>query len=93
MEPIDVAKIDYREEFAKVADHWAGLMPMMLMEECGELIQAVSKNERKHTVATQDAVLAEMADVCISIGAVMAQMGLDPLDLAEAMDRKLLKQY
>lgn len=93
MEPIDVTKIDYRDEFKKVKDHWGYRMPMMLMEECGELIQAVSKDQRKHTVETQEAVLTEMADVIISIGGLMAQMELEPTDLFDHIDRKLMKRY
>ena len=93
MKEIDVKEIDYRDEFRNVANHWDDQMPMMLMEECGELIQAVSKDQRKHTVKTQNAVLTEMADVVISIGALMSQMELEPCDLFEAIDRKLLKQY
>ena len=33
-------------ETVKVANHWGDRMPMMAMEECGELIQAISKYER-----------------------------------------------
>jgi NTP pyrophosphatase (non-canonical NTP hydrolase) len=68
-------------------------MPMMLAEECGELIQAVSKDQREFSLETQDAVLNEMADVLISIGALMAQMELEPTDLFDRIDAKLMKQY
>ena len=84
---------DYRICFKGVADHWGDRMPMMAMEECAELIQAVSKHQRKHTVETQEAVLAEMADVAISIGALMVQMGLEPVDLMEAIEEKLNNKY
>jgi phosphoribosyl-ATP pyrophosphohydrolase len=93
MKETDVKEIDYRVEFKKVADHWGYHMPMMLAEECGELIQAVSKDQRKFTVETQEAVLTEMADVIISIGALMAQMELEPTDLFDHIDAKLMKQY
>lgn len=37
----------YNELIKDVSNYWAERMPMMCMEEAGELIQAISKYERK----------------------------------------------
>lgn len=36
----------FEDEIKSVADHWGDKMPMMAMEECAEVIQAISKVER-----------------------------------------------
>lgn len=45
---INLTNLD-NQKFIDVADYWGVKMPMLLVEECGELIQAVSKYERFHS--------------------------------------------
>ena len=85
--------MNYVKEFANVARFWGDRMPMMAMEECGELIQAISKDERHRSTFTEDKLLEEMADVVISIYALMALRELTPEDLQEKIDAKLSKKY
>lgn len=85
--------MNYVQEFANVAKFWGDRMPMMAMEECGELIQAISKDERYRNTFTEDKLLEEMADVVISIYALMALRELTPEDLQVKIDAKLSKKY
>lgn len=88
-----------------VAFWWNDLMPIMLMEECAELQQAISKRER-HMAVAQDTwednqeqctleqkIVAEMADVTISINAYCIWAGIDINDVLKAVDDKLQKEY
>jgi NTP pyrophosphatase (non-canonical NTP hydrolase) len=85
--------VNYMDEIKKVAAHWGDRMPMMAMEECGELIQAISKDERYRNTFTEEKLLEEMADVVISICALMELRELEPTDLQEKIDAKLSKKY
>jgi len=85
--------VNYMDEIKKVAAHWGDRMPMMAMEECGELIQAISKDERYRNTFTEEKLLEEMADVVISICALMELRELTPEDLQEKIDAKLMKNY
>lgn len=51
-----------------ISKHWEEKMPIMTCEECGELIQAISKYERNDGdgQSTED-LINEMGDVIISI--------------------------
>ena len=89
----------------EVASHWTFRMPMMAMEECGELIQAISKFERnsefRETNSEQfvwaghklENVIEEMADVFISCSALCHQYGISEDDIIEAIEKKLQKNY
>ena len=84
---------DYNDEIKTVASFWGDKMPMMLMEECGELIQALSKRERNHTLETEINVIEEIADVLISIGAVMEHYGISDDEVKHRICNKLDRQY
>ena len=89
----------------EVANHWTFRMPMMAMEECGELIQAISKFERSSTFRETDNdkfvwdgtkienIIEEMADVFISCSALCHQYGISEDDIIEAIEKKLQKKY
>lgn len=74
----------------------------MLMEECAELQQAVSKFERYLNVevtsesrerALRSNITKEMADVQIAMMAYCEYFGIKPEDIFKATDEKLRKKY
>lgn len=75
-------------------------MPMMAMEECAELIQAISKMER-YTVDdeprghwhTEKDLIAEIGDVIISMNALMEIYGLEYSRLDDYIFEKLNRTY
>lgn len=88
----------FMDKTAGVARFWDDKMPMMAMEECGELIQAVSKRERyanfkQMTEVTHQALVTEMGDVMISIGALMSRYGIGLDELEDYIGEKLGKVY
>ena len=84
----------------EVAEYWGDKMPMMAMEECGELIQAISKFERKdrkvfepieaeaYTDQARNLII-EMGDVLISIAALINLYGIPADDVNDYIDDKL----
>lgn len=96
------------QKFIDVAEHWGEKMPMMLMEECGELIQAVSKYERclnsEHpgkdiseietiSEALRTKLLWEIRDVYISLEAIKHLYSIDDNELNGLIEEKLNKKY
>ncbi len=93
------------ERCEDVSKNWTFRMPMMAMEECGELIQAISKFERSSEFRETnngkfvwngtkiDNVIEEMADVFISCSALCHQYGITEEDVVQAIDKKLMKKY
>ena len=84
--------------FYEISDYWGNKMPMMAMEEAGELIQAISKVERanKRTVAYCDAIenlMEEMADTIIAVNALMARYDIDTNEMEKVIKNKLYKEY
>lgn len=91
-----------------VSVYWNNRMPMMLMEEAGELIQAVSKYERKVMNPKGDSkftrseslneelryrVIEEMRDMYISMAAIQRQYDITPEEINSEINKKLNKQY
>ena len=91
-----------------VANNWTYKMPMMAMEKCGELIQAISKFERGSEFRKIDIgnngrfiwngtkienVIDELADVFISCSALCHQYGITEDDIVKAIDIKLENCY
>ena len=81
-----------------VANWWNDFLPMLLMEECAELQQAVSKFERYWaTDVTSESrerklkgdITKEMADVFITILAYCDYYGIEPNDIFKAAEEKL----
>ena len=60
------------EEFAKsVSEFWDDMMPILCMEELGELVQAISKVERDDKEDSRvERLIDEMGDVLISVWAL-----------------------
>lgn len=71
------------------------VMPMMAMEECGELIQAISKYKREPTAKRAEELKKEMADVTIALEALIRMWNLQfgAEELRELMEKKLSKKY
>lgn len=64
---------DFNFECGQVAHHWGERMPMMVMEEAGELIQAISKFERSEKDITSsefDNLIDEIGDMTIALRAI-----------------------
>lgn len=79
----------------KVAEFWGDKMPMMAMEEAGELIQAISKYERDKNDTTRQNLVNEIGDMWISLMALQSHyedgiMG-DLID--KRIEEKLNKKY
>ena len=92
------------EELRGINEFWGDQMPMMAMEEAGELIQAISKMERNvrdvydpdYDILTEmamDNLTTEMADVLISIGVLMTRYDISIGQVKDKIDRKLGKKY
>lgn len=88
-----------------VGDFWQDQMPMMTMEEMGELTQAISKLERylkryqrdgyspEEYLKKREHVAAEMADVLISIGGLVHYYDINPKLIIDRIDAKLDVKY
>ena len=78
----------------EVREYWKDQMPIRAMEECGELIQAISKSERDRTSDEYyDNLKKEMADVIISIAALCSRYHIDHNYINDAIDEKLNRRY
>lgn len=77
----------------KIADHYRfEKQSVQCMEECAELIQAVSKYLREDTIQREADMVEEMADVYIMIMQLLYLIGERPEDLAAVVDDKLKRQ-
>ena len=80
----------------EVADYWGDKMPMMAMEEAGELIQAISKVERKSSGDSSLAMnnlIDEIGDMYITLEALTKRYAIDPAAICERIGSKLNKKY
>lgn len=84
---------DFTHDYYKIAKFWGDKMPMMAMEECGELIQAISKFERDASDEHRENLEKEMADVLISIGALAKHYDIDIPGIMEDIKLKTEKKY
>ena len=93
-----MTKNELKKLTAEVGEYWGDMMPMMAMEECGELIQAISKLKRaerknKTTLGLKQNLVEEIGDVMISCMALLSQEDID-VDMVEAyVEMKLNKKY
>ena len=86
-----------------VDEHWKTKMPMMAMEELAECIQAISKCERRsfyykdgtstHDEEKLENLKKEIADVYISLYAIMQHYDISGSDIEDLMNLKLRKNY
>lgn len=96
------------QQFIDVAEYWGNKMPMLLMEECGELIQAVSKYERyvstPHPEMDGDDInnkcealrcnlIEEIRDMYISLEAIKHLYSIDDNEINGLIEKKLNKKY
>lgn len=94
-----------KETTESVSVHWKARMPLMAAEEAGELIQAISKYERKlYAAANHEAIdsaaitfafdhlIEEMGDVLIVIGALANHYGIGPEEIERAIRDKLSEE-
>jgi NTP pyrophosphatase (non-canonical NTP hydrolase) len=97
-----IDRIELGKAIKGVAQWWNDFLPMLLMEECAELQQAVSKFERYWaTDVTSESrerklkgdITKEMADVFITILAYCEYYGIEPNDIFKATEEKLRKKY
>lgn len=85
---------DLKRKTVDVANHWGDEMPVMTMEECGELIQVLSKARREGMCGElEDHILQEIRDVLICAGALMNYFDLEVEDLEEEIGIKLDMNY
>ena len=93
---MDIFKLlSLKDDLRGVNRHWGDKMPMMTMEEAGELIQAISKLERSEDLDPElvDGVVTEMADVLIAVGALGYRYGISLNDVLNKVNEKLNKRY
>lgn len=79
---------DLEVKMQEVGEWWNSKMPMMAMEECAELVQAISKFERNDLFEPEiknvyGNLVKEIADVYISIHALIHWYGEEYGDLLE----------
>lgn len=84
---------DFTHEYNEIAKFWGDKMPMMAMEECGEMIQSISEFERDASDEHRENLEKEMADVLISIGALAYHYGIDIIGIMEDIKEKTEKKY
>lgn len=60
--------LNLQERTEDAEKFWGDRTPMMVIEELGELIQAISKHERKKDSSSFDNLKEEIRDVFISLG-------------------------
>ena len=83
------------EEYASILEenikeHGVVLETVIAMEECAELIQAISKVKRYGFVGEyRDNLIEEIADVSIVIREIMMIFGLSVGDINEVIDSKI----
>lgn len=97
-----------KEKFEAVAEYWNEAMPMKTMEECGELIQAISKYEvfmkSEHPDMTKEQIddkyfkfrknlEDEIRDVYISLEALKILYAIDDNELNGEIEMKINKKY
>ena len=78
---------------AGVAEYWGDQMPMNVMEECAELIQAISKYKRDETLSNKERIAIEMAGVFIGCYALMNQLDISNERMLTLVSRKLKRRY
>lgn len=88
------------ESCAEIAEYWDDLLPMVAMEECGELIQAISKMERDDMAMVpginsikKQRVIDEMGDVFICMSALSYRYNISEKDIFNRIYEKFNKHY
>lgn len=77
----------------EIATYWQDLLPMVTMEECGELIRAISKMERRDKEPNKQDIIDEMGDVFICMSALSHRYSISEDDILKRLDEKINKKY
>lgn len=88
-DPMTIDNLSIQE----ISEYWGDTMPMMSMEEVGELLQAISKHERKRNLDTRQDLIKEMADMYISLMSLQWRYGIDCSEVQGAINRKVQQKY
>lgn len=83
-----IIKIDVKK-VCEISNYWGDKMPMMAMEEAGELIQAISKVERKKSNKARENLIEEIRDMYISLMAIQYRYGITVTEIQKAIDEKV----
>lgn len=88
--------IDKRKIYQKAIEYYGSFeQHSVAMEECGELIQAISKFMRatkaKDMLIARNKIKEEMADVMIMIGQLQEMHSIDGKELEQEIDYKLAR--
>lgn len=75
-----------------IVAYYGEAQSMQTCEECGELIQAVSKLTRGVTETRISALAEEIADVRIMMSQLMQLYGIPEPEVSERIDEKLKRQ-
>lgn len=98
-------KEELRFKCIDVAGYWGDKMPMMAMEEAGELIRAISKLERSQSDGVRNTLgmaeykqarknlVDEIGDMFISLTALMEHYNIDDEEVDKRIETKLNKVY
>ena len=82
-----------KSKISDVEKHWDQRMPMMAMEEMGELIQAISKMERANDDYERSErmtnLVEELRDTYISLMALQIRYGIDMNEMVDEINMKL----
>ena len=94
MSPLEDKTAEYAAIFDEnIKAHGTDFEAGIAMEECAELIQAISKVKRYGFVGKyKDNLLEEIADVAIMMGQIIYLAGIDRKDIDEVIDYKLNRQ-
>lgn len=84
---------DFKERCEEVYRYWNKHMPMMVAEECAELIKAISKFERHSCPETTKDLVDEMGDVIISIEALRQYYQIPEEWIEDRIIKKLNRRY
>ena len=76
-----------KKKIAKLCGYCGELMPTLAMEECGELVRAISKVERGQS--TSKKLAEEMAGVIIALEAIRVYYGIDEKDIVRMMEKEM----
>ena len=83
----------FYEKAQEIEMYWEEKMPMLAMEEAGELIQAISKIERKENEITRQGLIDELGDIIISVAALSHHYGIEPSEIDNRITTKMNKKY
>ena len=82
-----------KNKIKDVAKYWGNTMPIMAMEEAGELIQAISKYERNLSDEEKQNLIDEIGDMFISLHALIEHYDIDSSKVKLRIGKKLNKRY